>query len=157
MALLADGTVTAWGLNNHGQTNVPSGLSNVVAVSCGGWHSLAVRNDGTVTSWGFNASGQTTIPAGLRRVFSISGGLNSSVALVQDLEITSVLWNDARLELRFRTFVGERYAVQSSPDLSPGSWVDLAGANLTGDGVEAVYTVLRHAAGSVFYRIRLVP
>jgi hypothetical protein len=41
------------------------GLSNVVALAGGGYHSLALKSDGTVIAWGNNAFGQTTIPAGL--------------------------------------------------------------------------------------------
>lgn len=157
LALLMNGTVTAWGWNDFGQTNVPGGLSNVVAVSCGTFHSLALKSDGTVVGWGLNASGQTTIPSGLRRVFSINGGQYASVAIVQDLEITSIRWNNGKLELRFPTFVGERYVVQRSADLRAGSWADLADGALTGDGGEAVYTDAQPAAGTAFYRVRLVP
>jgi len=35
LALRSNGTVVAWGLNSDGQTNVPAGLSNVVAVAAG--------------------------------------------------------------------------------------------------------------------------
>ena len=73
------------------------------------------------------------------------------------LEITSVRWTNGELELRFPTFVGERYSVQSSPDLNPGSWMDLPDGNLTGDGGDAVYTDLRPAPRNSFYRVRLVP
>lgn len=38
LALRTDGTVVAWGQNSSGQTNVPAGLSNVVAIA-GGYHS----------------------------------------------------------------------------------------------------------------------
>ena len=31
---------------------VPSGLSKVVAVAAGSYHSLALRSDGTVAAWG---------------------------------------------------------------------------------------------------------
>ena len=34
--------VAAWGDNSQGQTNVPSGLSNVVAIAAGYGHSLAL-------------------------------------------------------------------------------------------------------------------
>jgi hypothetical protein len=40
------GTPLAWGANaavDEGQSDVPSGLTGVVAVSAGGWHNLAVK------------------------------------------------------------------------------------------------------------------
>jgi hypothetical protein len=40
--------VTAWGWNDYGQTDVPSGLSNVVAIAAGGYNSLALLRQPTV-------------------------------------------------------------------------------------------------------------
>ncbi|HZH13537.1 MAG TPA: hypothetical protein VE057_04155 [Archangium sp.] len=71
LALRADGTVWAWGLNWSGQlgSGSPSswddlnpknrpvqvrGLVDVVAISAGEMHSLALRADGTVWAWGNN-------------------------------------------------------------------------------------------------------
>jgi alpha-tubulin suppressor-like RCC1 family protein len=34
LALKADGTVVAWGINFDGQTDVPAGLNDVVAIAC---------------------------------------------------------------------------------------------------------------------------
>jgi len=48
----ADGTVAAWGYNEDGEINVPAGLTNVVAVAAGFYHSLAVRADGNCRSLG---------------------------------------------------------------------------------------------------------
>lgn len=44
MALNDNGQVFAWGDNSYGQTNVPSGLSNVVAIAAGAYHSVALGN-----------------------------------------------------------------------------------------------------------------
>lgn len=93
LALKSDGTVVAWGDNYggdltygfsgsySGQASVPPGLSNVIAISAGGWHSLALKSDGTVVAWGWNSYGQTTIPAGLSSVTAISAGLYHNLAI----------------------------------------------------------------------------
>jgi IgGFc binding protein/Bacterial Ig domain/Immunoglobulin I-set domain/Regulator of chromosome condensation (RCC1) repeat len=84
--------VIAWGDNTYGQTNVPSGLTNAVAVA-GGWHhSLALKNGGTVVAWGDNASGQTNVPSGLANVVAVAGGYKHSLALKSDG--TVVAWGD---------------------------------------------------------------
>jgi len=76
LALRSDGTILAWGNNASGQlgnNNVPAGspvpvrvvglggvgiLRDVIAVSAGSSHSLALRSDGTVVAWGNNGNGQ---------------------------------------------------------------------------------------------------
>lgn len=69
LALLSNGTVWAWGENNHGQlgdgTNTDKhtpiqvpGLTGVVSIAAGGNHSLAVESNGTVWTWGENNHGQ---------------------------------------------------------------------------------------------------
>jgi hypothetical protein len=35
-----------WGLNNFGQADVPAGLTNVIAIASGQFHSLALIGDG---------------------------------------------------------------------------------------------------------------
>ena len=77
LALKSDGTVVAWGYNYYGQTNVPSGLTNVVAIAGGYYHSLALKSDGTVVAWGYNDYGQTNVPSGLTNVVAIAGGVVS--------------------------------------------------------------------------------
>ena len=68
LALRADGTVWAWGLNQQGQlgdgTTNPSttpirvpGLSGMTDIASGSAHSLAVKSDGTVWGWGYNGYG----------------------------------------------------------------------------------------------------
>ena len=42
MALRADGTVVAWGITNSPKNNLPSGLTNVVAIADGLDHCLAI-------------------------------------------------------------------------------------------------------------------
>lgn len=75
LALKADGTVWAFGNNENGQLGDGKGadgthnhdqtlpeqitsLSNVVALSAGYAHSLALHSDGTLSAWGLNEEGQ---------------------------------------------------------------------------------------------------
>ena len=77
LTVRADGTVWAWGLNDHGQVGVPPGedcpfhprpcvqapvlvpeLNDVTAVAATDNSSFAVKADGTVWSWGEGAEGQ---------------------------------------------------------------------------------------------------
>ena len=52
--------VWVWGNNSNGQTNVPAGLSNVVAVATGARHCLALNADGTIIAWGKNLAVKPT-------------------------------------------------------------------------------------------------
>jgi len=86
LALKADGTVVSWGLNSSGQTDVPAGLSGVVAVAAG-YPSLALKGDGSVVAWGTSSS----VPAGLIGVVAIAAG-SHMMALKGDG--TVVVWGD---------------------------------------------------------------
>ncbi|MBW7895666.1 MAG: immunoglobulin domain-containing protein [Opitutaceae bacterium] len=84
LALRANGTVTAWGLNSFGGTSIPSGLDEVIAVAAGAHHSLALKADGTVISWGNYFDSPPPPPSGLRNVVAISANGNSNLALKSD-------------------------------------------------------------------------
>jgi alpha-tubulin suppressor-like RCC1 family protein len=99
-AVLADGTVHAWGSNYLGQlgngwSNATSGgsrapvpvvgLSAVTAIAAGSGYAFALRNDGTVWAWGSNWHGElgngtrthSNVPvrvSGLTDVVAIAGG-----------------------------------------------------------------------------------
>jgi len=93
LALCSDGTVVAWGTStnsavinendgiDYGQSVVPPGLSNVVAIAGGGCHSLALKSDGTITGWGSDAAGESNPPLGLSNVVAIAAGASHSLAL----------------------------------------------------------------------------
>lgn len=115
LALKSDGTVWSWGYNGRGllgqgttgglwprPTRIP-GLEDVVKISAGGTHSLALKRDGTVWAWGGdNSAGQLgngtisepedptanfATPArviGLDNVVDISAGNRHSVAVKSD-------------------------------------------------------------------------
>jgi len=81
------GTPLAWGDTRYGQTNVPSGLTDVVDVAAHYFHSLALKSDGTVVAWGDNCCGQSDVPSGLTDVVAVSGGALHSLALKQVAEL----------------------------------------------------------------------
>jgi hypothetical protein len=87
--LLPSGTVVAWGDNSDGQTAVPAGLSNVIAVAAGSWHSLGLKADGVVHAWGYDSVGQATVPPDLVDVIAISAGGYHSMALRSDGSIVA--------------------------------------------------------------------
>ncbi len=79
LALKTDGTVWTWGDNSRSElgltidsmtlgssnrptvvvaTNGVGTLSNVVAISAGNYHAVALKGDGTVLAWGYNLYGQ---------------------------------------------------------------------------------------------------
>lgn len=73
LALLKDGTVVGWG-----NERVPEGLSNIIAVAVGEYHSLALKSDGTVFGWGDNDFGEATgVPTTGKPRYS-SGTVNHS-------------------------------------------------------------------------------
>jgi len=100
-----DGTVWAWGYNEYGEigdgTNITKlsdpvqvkGLYDIIAISSGGCHNLALKSDGTVLAWGCNDCGQIGIGEtsygvfmpvevpGLPKIKEISAGYKGSMAI----------------------------------------------------------------------------
>jgi alpha-tubulin suppressor-like RCC1 family protein len=112
IALKSNGTVWAWGSNQYGQIGTPyywagsstpvpiSGLSNIVDISAGYTHNLAIDSNGNVWGWGRNFEGQLglnntdTIPypvliPNLSNVRKVSCGRHFNLALKND----STVWS----------------------------------------------------------------
>ena len=113
LMLRADGTVWACGDNDFGQLGQgtasaghtiplevkgPGGvgyLTNIIAISAGNFHNMALRADGTVFTWGRNSHGQLglgdtndryyPVPVpGISNVFTIAAGGYHSLLLAND-------------------------------------------------------------------------
>jgi uncharacterized repeat protein (TIGR01451 family) len=76
--------IVAWGDNSGGQLNIPTGLSNVVSLAAGRFHSVGLLTDGTVAAWGSNTYGQLAVPVGLSNVVAIAAGDSDCLALKSD-------------------------------------------------------------------------
>jgi alpha-tubulin suppressor-like RCC1 family protein len=75
--------VAAWSWwNLSSNTNVPIGLSNVVAIAAGASHSVALTADGRVVAWGRGSA--TGVPTGLSNVVAIAAGNTHNVALMAE-------------------------------------------------------------------------
>jgi uncharacterized repeat protein (TIGR01451 family) len=81
--------VAVWGRTADGQGSVPADLTNAVAISGGGWHTMALRSDRTVAVWG---AGRTTTAAATN-VVEVSAGGWHMVALRANGSI--VAWGDS--------------------------------------------------------------
>jgi alpha-tubulin suppressor-like RCC1 family protein len=134
LALLADGTVYAWGLNNAGQLGVGDGFARAlptkvtlpapaVAVAAGSIHSLAVLEDGRVFAWGDNTVGQlgnggrdpSLDPAevpGISGAIAVAAGIGHSLALLDDGRVFAWGANESG-QLGDGSFVLKRQPVDS--------------------------------------------
>jgi hypothetical protein len=73
LAIKADGSLWAWGINNYGQLGIGSSgqaesspvqvgaETNWATVAAGGGHTLAIKTDGSLWAWGHNNNGQLGI------------------------------------------------------------------------------------------------
>jgi alpha-tubulin suppressor-like RCC1 family protein len=91
-AVTLEGRVVCWGRQDDGRCNVPAGLDNITAVSCGSVVTAALTRDGRVICWGSNQYGQCSVPAGLKDVVAISARYYHVVALLRGGQL--VCWGN---------------------------------------------------------------
>jgi len=84
------GSIVGWGATNA----LPAAWTNVVAISAGGDHDLALQKDGTVVAWGQDNFGQCTVPNGLTNVIQVAAGGSHSLALKADGSVVAWGSND---------------------------------------------------------------
>jgi len=91
----AGGKVVVWS-NRVSLTNVPPGLTNIIALAAGRDHLLALTSEGRVAAWGGNTQlgdfPATNVPPVLSGVTAIAAGSTHSLALKSDG--TVVAWGD---------------------------------------------------------------
>jgi hypothetical protein len=87
VVLQANGQVTD--TEGFAPLDVPPGLSNVIALSCGFAVNMALRSDGTAIAWGDNEFGQNNMPNGLSNVVAIAAGWWHALALLSNGAVAS--------------------------------------------------------------------
>ncbi|MGV3588844.1 MAG: T9SS type A sorting domain-containing protein [Adhaeribacter sp.] len=111
LALKSDGSVYAWGFGGDGQlgtgifndkyeafsssTPLLVGISEVIAISAGSNHSLALTSDGTVYFWGASVTAVPLKVNTLTEVAAIASGYNHFIALKSDGTVYTWGSNDA--------------------------------------------------------------
>lgn len=76
--------IAAWGYDTEGETNIPPGLTNVLAITSGGTCGVALTGDGCVAAWGDNTWGETNVPPGLSHVVAVASHGYHVLALRSD-------------------------------------------------------------------------
>lgn len=76
--------VIAWGANNDHQRDIPPGIANLIAISAGAFHNLALQSNGTVVAWGNNSMGETNVPASATNIIAVAAGGQHSLVLRND-------------------------------------------------------------------------
>jgi hypothetical protein len=83
--LMSNGTVFAWGINDTGQTNVPTNVTAVSSISGAKSYCLAIETNGGVTAWG----APPALPLGLSNIVAVAAGEYHSMALASNGVITA--------------------------------------------------------------------
>lgn len=87
---LADASLVAWGHNEYGQCNFPTGNSYSHVIG-GSAFALAVLSNGSLAGWGWNGYDQCDVPTGSNYVQIAAGHLHG-LALRSDGSL--VAWGD---------------------------------------------------------------
>ena len=83
LALKSDGSLVAWGYNNHGECNVPDG-TDFTAITAGTYHSIALKSGGSIVVWGYDNLNQITDKPDGNDFVAVTAGDYHSLALKSD-------------------------------------------------------------------------
>jgi hypothetical protein len=144
----AAGAVVAWGANGSFQINVPTNVTNAVAVAGGFDHSLALRNTGAVAGWGDNGNGETSAPSQLTNAAAIAAGDGFSLAL--ESNGTVVAWgNQSTVPAMATNVAAISISLSNALALTEGgsvvSWVAGPTPPATATNVVAIGTGYKHS------------
>ncbi len=118
-AIVSVGLVAAWDDQGRGQTNLPTGLTNVLTIAAGPDYNLILGANGAVTVWGTASAVQSDLPDDLTNAVAVAAGYGHALALRRDGTIAG--WGDnAYGQLDLAT--GSNRAVA----ISAGGWHSLA-------------------------------
>lgn len=164
-AVLADGTVVAWGDNSRGSAgagfvsdgaftpatvwfpNPVAGATGVVQVSAASQRVLARRADGTVLSWGSNPNGELGRVTGDTATPGAVGGVSSAVRVVAGERASAAILADGSVRIwGLHGYSGSGDACQELSSSTPVAIPRPAGAAASFSGVIPLYptTVLVH-------------
>jgi alpha-tubulin suppressor-like RCC1 family protein len=174
LALCGDGTVVAWGYNNHGQlgdgttvtSRVPVAVprvgalagKHVVAVAAAAYHSFALCDDGTVAGWGYNDEGElgdgttaaSLVPVAVDRSGALAGKRVAAIsagqyhALALCTDGTLVAWGYNQ-----RGQLGDGSTTARGVPVEIGTNGVLAGKTVTAIGAGSAHSLARCADGTL--------
>jgi hypothetical protein len=101
LAVRAEGSIVAWGSNEHGQLDVPAPNTGFVSVAAGDHFSLGLKSDGTLWAWG-GWFGQDDVPAPNRGYLAMSA--NRGLADLLKSDATDPIFSEAPPLARTQTF-----------------------------------------------------
>lgn len=155
-ALLTDGTVKCWGLNDHGQlgdgstTDAASpqtvtGLAGVTAIDSGDDHVCALIGDGTVKCWGWNENGQVGDATLSDRLTAVLVEGVKATALAAGSAHTCVLTGRGSVTCWGRNVSGQVGLSSMQLSNSPTPVPDVAGASVLAAGASFTCVVTKKA------------
>ena len=84
LAVAGSVPIVGWGHNYYGQATPPAAATNIVALSAGWQHALALRADGTLVPWGWTNFNLAQVPVAATNIVAMAAGAYHNLALRAD-------------------------------------------------------------------------